>query len=294
MIALSLYFSKSGKFLHRSETQTSGEHRCGMSHSTEIPDAAEYIMVKTIAQGIDILSTDSVYPVSVWQLHRYLSENCEEARGEAASTFFKTSVPKALDQMIATGMLQTKAQGFSLTKHGRWSLLAPVGRSETVIPDEDDNDAEPAADVTSSNAARAGVCHAPTTLPAQVTEGVDYTQHGVQLTDLVRSIFAKRGHAPPRTCPGYISDLYLGSLLERVVEAGDDTLPYFGMGRSLPGDKRALIRQILDALVRAHALELRKEKVRKPHRKMYSFQYYELGRNASARMTIEIECNSEG
>jgi hypothetical protein len=74
-------------------------------------------------------------------------------------------------------------------------------------------------------------------------------------------------------------------MLERVIAAGDDTLPYFGMGRRLPGDKKALIRQILEALVRVDALKLRKEKMRFVHK---TFQYFEMGPNSSRGMTIQI------
>jgi hypothetical protein len=101
-----------------------------MPRFTEIPDAEEYLTVKTIAQGIDVLSTDSLYPVSVWDLHRYLTENCEEARGEASSTFFKEKVAKALDRMVTTGMLNSKPQALRLTNQGRWSLLGKAKRGE--------------------------------------------------------------------------------------------------------------------------------------------------------------------
>jgi hypothetical protein len=74
--------------------------------------------------------------------------------------------------------------------------------------------------------------------------------------------------------------LYLGATSTKVVAAGDHGLPYFGMGRSLPGDKKVLIRQILDALVRAHALELRASR---------KIRYYEMGLESSRGVQILIE-----
>jgi hypothetical protein len=224
-----------------------------------MPDAQEYIMVKTIAQGIDILSTDAQYPVSVWQLHRYLAENCEEARGEASSTFFKTSVPKALDQMVSTCMLSAQPEGLRLTERGRRILLR--------VPN------------SSSKATRREVC-APLQ-PAKYI--VDYTKEGLHLTELVRLILAKRGLAPPRPCPAYITDLYLGEKLRKVVAAGDDALPYFGRGLALPCGRRVIIKKILDALVRAHALEWRTSK---------TIRYYELGPEPRG-VQIRIEWDSE-
>jgi hypothetical protein len=61
--------------------------------------------------------------VSVWALHGYLSETCEEAKGEKSAAFFSVTIAKALDQMKQTEMVERRATGLRLTEHGRWDLL---------------------------------------------------------------------------------------------------------------------------------------------------------------------------
>jgi hypothetical protein len=232
-----------------------------------MPDAQEYITVKAIAHGIHVLSTDSLYPVSVWQLHGYLAENCEEARGEASSTFFKTQVPKALDQMVATCMLSAQPEGLRLTKRGRRILLEES--NATVLSDQVDN--------------HGGVREA---MLCPIRRNLDCTKEGQQLVELVRAIWEKRRDKPPFTCPGYVTELYMGSRPKNAIGAGDTLLPHYADGSTLPGDKAVLIKRILDALVQSGALILRKRRVSWLHRKV---EYYEVGANACHSVLIELE-----
>jgi hypothetical protein len=80
-------------------------------------------MVEQLANALDVLSTEEKHPVSIWALHRYLSENCEGAKGEESTAFFTVTVAKALDQMKQTEMLERKADGLRLTERGRCDLL---------------------------------------------------------------------------------------------------------------------------------------------------------------------------
>jgi bloom syndrome protein len=115
---------------------------------------------------------------------------------------------------------------------------------------------------------------------------VDYTNEGAQLVRLVQAIWEKRRDKPPFTCPGYVTELYIGSRPQRAIDAGDTLLPHYADGSTLPGDKAVLIKRILDALVQGGALILRKRKVPGLHRKV---EYYDLGADASHPVLIELE-----
>jgi hypothetical protein len=88
-----------------------------------MPEPSQYAVVKMLATAIHLLSTNEKYPVSVWELHAYLAQNCAEANGKDAAAFFSVTVARALDQMTQTEMLERKANGFRLTANGRWSFF---------------------------------------------------------------------------------------------------------------------------------------------------------------------------
>jgi hypothetical protein len=88
-----------------------------------IPTASEDSTNATLAKAIDVLSTSEIFPVSEYELAEYLAENCSDARGDIAEEFLTVRVPKLLDRMRRTGMVEVKVNGFRLTANGRWSLL---------------------------------------------------------------------------------------------------------------------------------------------------------------------------
>jgi hypothetical protein len=95
-----------------------------------MPDASQCAVAEMIAEALDALSTSEEFPVSPWQLSKYLSQNCAEAKGDGSATFFKVTVAKALDQMRQTKMVFIEPNGARLTENGRWSLLGE-GRGAT-------------------------------------------------------------------------------------------------------------------------------------------------------------------
>jgi hypothetical protein len=88
-----------------------------------MPSPSQYAVVKQLASAIDVLSTNEKYPVSVWALHGYMSETCQEAKGEQSATFFSVTIAKALNQMKQTEIVERTANGVRLTEQGRWDLL---------------------------------------------------------------------------------------------------------------------------------------------------------------------------
>jgi bloom syndrome protein len=124
----------------------------------------------------------------------------------------------------------------------------------------------------------------PVSLP--FVEKVDYTTQAQHLVSMVDAIWQKRPNRPPFPCRAYLAQLYTGSRDQKVTSAGDESLPYHGAGRSLPGDKRAIIAQILDALVRSGALALWS---RRTKRRCRQVKCYALGRKAWRFGSIEID-----
>jgi hypothetical protein len=164
-------------------------------------------------------------------------------------------------------MLSAQPEGLRLTERGRRILLGKP--NTTVLSDQVDNDG--------------GLREA---MLWPLRRILDCTKEGQQLVELVRAIWEKRRDKPPFTCPGYVTELYMGSRPKRAIDAGDTLLPHYGDGSSLPGDKTVLIRRILDALVQSGALILRKRKVPGLHRKV---EYYEVGADACHSVLIELE-----
>jgi hypothetical protein len=101
------------------------------------PNPQETALVKLIAIGLNALSTDATYPVSEWQLCDYLEQNCPEARGNDSNSFFKEKVPKALDRMEQTQMIERKVNGFFLTDNGLYCLIQSASEQKGADRDPD-------------------------------------------------------------------------------------------------------------------------------------------------------------
>jgi hypothetical protein len=101
------------------------------------PNPQETALVKQIALGLNALSTDATYPVSEWQLCDYLEQNCPEARGKDSNCFFKEQIPKALDRMEQTQMIERKINGFFLTDNGLYCLIPSANEQNGANRDPD-------------------------------------------------------------------------------------------------------------------------------------------------------------
>jgi hypothetical protein len=105
--------------------------------SATFPNPQETALVKLIASGLNVLSTDATYPVSEWQLSEYLWQNCPEAKGKDSNIFFKEQVPKALDRMEQTQMVERKVNGFFLTHNGYYCLIESASAKRDAVGQPD-------------------------------------------------------------------------------------------------------------------------------------------------------------
>jgi hypothetical protein len=106
----------------------------GLKGVTTGPECAVFDIT---TKALEALSGDEARWIPIWEVSKYLMENCPEAQGEGSDNFLAVTVARALDQMEQTEVIERRPNGLRLTSVSRSTLL---GKGEAPSDKEDADD----------------------------------------------------------------------------------------------------------------------------------------------------------